>query len=203
MKILCISDTVVPQMESAAHLRRRYNDVQVLVSCGDLPATYLEFITSVLGVPLFYVRGNHDTGYREYPPGGDDLHNRKINFKGVTFFGLEGSMRYNTSPIQYTQSEMSRMALGAIPLLMPRRMMKGRGVDIFVTHAPPKGIHDRDDLPHNGFESYLRFMHMVKPRYLLHGHTHTWDNRDIVRTQYDETCVMNINPVTLLEFDEG
>ena len=56
-------------MENAAHLRRRYHDVDVLVSCGDMPASYLEYITSVLSIPLLYVRGNHDTNYDERPPG--------------------------------------------------------------------------------------------------------------------------------------
>jgi uncharacterized protein len=201
MKILCVADTVVQQLENAAHLRRRYSDVDLIVSCGDLPAAYLEYMTSVLSVPLYYVRGNHDTGYEERPPGGDDLHMRLFTFRGVTFYGLEGSLKYNNSPIQYSQSDMQMMAWRSIASLMPRRIGGRRALDVFVTHAPPKGIHDRDDLPHNGFDSYLTFMKMVKPRYLLHGHTHTWDNRDIVVTQYEDTCVMNINPVTVLEID--
>jgi predicted phosphodiesterase len=201
MKILCVSDTVVQQLENAAHLRRRYHDVELIVSCGDLPAAYLEYISSVLGVPLYYVRGNHDTGYGERPPGGDDLHGRLHIFHGVSFFGLEGSLKYNDSPIQYTQSEMQMMSWRAIAGLMPRRIGGRPAIDVFVTHAPAKGIHDRDDLPHNGFDAYLTFMRLMKPRYMIHGHTHTWDNRDVVVTQYENTTVMNINPVTVLEID--
>lgn len=199
MKILCVSDTVVPQLENAAQLRRRYHDVEVVVSCGDLPAAYLEYMTSVLSVPLFYVRGNHDIGYGERPPGGDDLHMNYATFHGVTFYGFEGSLKYNNSPIQYSQSEMQMMTWRSIASLMPRRFGGRRAVDVLVTHAPPRGIHDRPDLPHNGFESYLTFMRIIKPRFLLHGHTHTWDNRDTVVTQFEDTCVMNINPVTVLE----
>ncbi|MDZ4769732.1 MAG: metallophosphoesterase family protein [Chloroflexota bacterium] len=199
MKILCISDTVVQQLESAAHLRRRYSDVELIVSCGDLPAAYLEYITSVLSVPLYYVRGNHDAGYQERPPGGDDLHMNLFTFHGVTFYGLEGSLKYNNSPIQYSQSDMQMMTWRSIAALMPRRLGGRRGIDVLVTHAPPKGIHDRDDLPHNGFDAYLTFMRMIKPRFLIHGHTHTWDNRDIIETQYGDTHVMNINPVTVLD----
>ena len=201
MKILCVSDTVVQQMENAAHLRRRYNDVECVISCGDLPSAYLEYLTSVLGVPLYFVRGNHDTGYDERPPGGDNLHMKMMTYHGITMFGLEGSLRYNNSPIQYSQAEMQMMTWRAMASMMPRKMMNKRGVDIFVTHAPARGIHDRDDLPHNGFDAYLTFMRMMKPRYMLHGHTHTWDNRDIVRTEFEETCVMNINPVTVLEIE--
>ncbi|MCK6578151.1 MAG: metallophosphoesterase family protein [Anaerolineae bacterium] len=201
MKILCVSDTVVQQMENAAHLRRRYSDIELIVSCGDLPAHYLEYLTSILNVPLFFVRGNHDTQYTERPPGGDDLHMHLRTYRGVSFFGIEGSVRYSSSAIQYSQGEMRRMTWRAMLRMMPRRLRTGRGVDVFVAHAPAKGIHDREDLPHNGIAAFLPFMRVMKPRYMLHGHTHTWDNRDIVRTQYEETCVMNINPVTVLEID--
>lgn len=201
MKILCVSDTVMQQMENAAHLRRRYHDVELIVSCGDLPAYYLEFITSVLNVPLFYVRGNHDEQYRERPPGGEDLHQRVIEYKGITFAGLEGSMRYNDGAVQYSETDMLRMVIGMGPRLGFRRWRRGRGVDILVTHSPARGIHDMPDLPHTGFNALLRFMEWYRPRYMLHGHVHTWDRRVTVETQFMDTCVMNINPVTLLEIE--
>jgi Icc-related predicted phosphoesterase len=188
-------------MENAAHLRRRYHDVELLVSCGDMPAAYLEFISSVLGIPLFYVRGNHDTGYDERPPGGINLHRNLVEHHGISFFGIEGSLRYNDSPIQYSQFEMQSMVMrSALPILV-NRSLRGRGVDIFVTHAPAKGIHDQADLPHTGIAAFLRFMEWYHPRYMLHGHVHTYDRRTTVQTQYLDTCVMNINPVTLLEIE--
>lgn len=201
MKILCVSDTVVSQMENAAHLRRRYHDVELLISCGDMPASYLEYITSVLNVPLFYVRGNHDSGYEERPPGGINLHRTRVTYHGISFYGIEGSLRYNNSPIQYSQFDMRSMVINcAVPMLY-HRMRKGRGVDIFVTHAPARGIHDLDDLPHRGINAFLKFMDWYRPRYMLHGHVHTYDRRTIVETQYRDTCVMNINPLTLLEIE--
>lgn len=196
MKILCVSDTVMPQLESAVNLRRRYSDVQLVVSCGDLPAVYLEYIVSTLNVPLFYVRGNHDERYSEAPPGGENLHMRVVTHRGLTFAGLEGCMRYNNGEIQYTEAQMLWMVvqMGLSPALR-------RGLDVLVTHSPPRGIHDRPDRAHTGFKSLLRFMSWYRPRYLLHGHTHTWDRRDIVQTQYRATCVMNINPITLLDIE--
>lgn len=201
MKILCVSDTVVPQMENAAHLRRRYHDVELLISCGDMPAGYLEFVTSVLNVPLFYVRGNHDTGYDERPPGGINLHRKRVAYHGITFYGIEGSLRYNNSPIQYSQLDMASMVNQSVWPLLYYQMRRGRGVDVFVAHAPPRGIHDLDDLPHRGINAFLRFMRWYHPRYMLHGHVHTYDRRTTVVTQYGETCIMNINPVTLLEIE--
>ena len=200
MKILCVSDTVMPQMESAANLRRRYSDVELIISCGDLPAVYLEFMTSILNVPLFYVRGNHDERYIDEPPGGDDLHERLVEFGGLTFYGLEGSIRYNRSPIQYTEGQMSRKVIRVYPTMAYSQLRYG-GIDILVTHAPPHGIHDADDLPHRGFKSLLRFMDWYRPRYMLHGHVHTWDRRKQTVTQYNETCIMNINPVTVIDVE--
>lgn len=200
VKILCVSDTVMPQMENAANLRRRYSDIDLIVSCGDMPPVYLEFIVSILNIPLFYVRGNHDERYHETPPGGDDLHNRIMHFKGLTFAGLEGSMRYNRGAIQYTEAEMRRKVIGYAPRIMLEKL-KGNQVDVLVTHSPPRGIHDAEDLPHRGFKSMLNFIDWYQPRYMLHGHVHTYDRRKRTRTQHENTCIINVNPVTVLEIE--
>ncbi len=190
------------QMENAAHLRRRYHDVDLLLSCGDMSAAYLEFIASVLNVPLFYVRGNHDESYSERPPGGEDLHMRLVEFKGLSFVGLEGSIRYNDQPVKYTEGEMLALVMKMGPRLRYRRWRRGgHAVDVFVTHSPAFGIHDASDLPHTGFKAFLRFMEWYRPRYMLHGHVHTYDRRVATETDYGSTHIMNINPVTLLEIE--
>jgi Icc-related predicted phosphoesterase len=191
----------MPQLESAVNLRRRYGDVELIISCGDMPTSYLEFITSILNVPLFYVRGNHDERYADDPPGGQNLHRRFVTHRGLTFIGLEGSFNYNRGDVQYGEVEMMGMVLAMGPGLGLRRWRYGRGVDVLVTHAPARGIHDRPTRAHRGFRALRRFMDWYRPRYLLHGHVHTWDRRDIVRTVYGDTCVMNINPMTVLEIE--
>ena len=201
VKILCVSDTVMPQLESATNLRRRYSDVDIVVSCGDMPSVYLEFIVSVLNVPLLYVRGNHDEHYTEKPPGGQNLHRKIVKMHGLTFAGLEGSMQYNKGKIQYTEFDMMAMTLSMTPQLAVRRMINRNAVDILVTHSPARGIHDAKDIPHKGFKSLLRFMRWFKPRYMLHGHVHTYDRRKTTKTTYHDTCIININPFTLLEVD--
>lgn len=203
VKLLCVSDTVMPQMESATNLRRRYSDVDLVVSCGDMPSVYLEFITSILNVPLFYVRGNHDERYDKEPPGGVDLHSRIVDYKGLTFAGLEGSIRYNNGPIQYTEFDMMRMVLRMAPKLAMQRLATQSGIDVLITHSPARGIHDAQDLPHTGFKALLRLMRWFRPRYMLHGHVHTYDRRSTTRTKYHDTCIININPITILEIDPG
>lgn len=199
MKILFVSDTIVPQLENAVNLRRRYTDIELIVSCGDLNAAYLEYITSVLGVPLFYVRGNHDEMYTRDPPGGTDLHKQVINYGGLTFAGLEGCIRYNDGAIQYSELEMARMVVGMWPGMLLNRFRRGYGVDVLVTHSPAKGIHDLEDRPHRGFRSLLWFMSWYRPRYMMHGHVHTIDNRVKTRTDYLKTHIVNINPYTVMD----
>ena len=188
----------MPQLHNAVNLRRQYSDIDIVISCGDMPPGYLDFITSIIGVPLFYVRGNHDEYYDEEPPGGIDLHANVVEFGGLVMAGLEGSIRYNKGDIQYTQAQMQWMVLGLAPRLLWNRW-RGRGIDLFVTHSPARNIHDGKDPAHRGFNSFLKFMRWFRPRYMLHGHVHTWDRRKTVRTQFESTCVMNINPFTVLE----
>ena len=201
MKILFVSDTVMPQLESAANLRRRYNDIELIVSCGDMPPVYLEFITSILNKPLFYVRGNHDERYDEYPPGGEDLNNKIVRYKGLTFAGSEGCVNYNNGKIQYTEVQMMSMVVRFGPRIGVQRLRDGHSIDVWVTHSPPRGIHDAEDHAHKGFKAYLRFLEWYRPRYMVHGHVHTYDRRKVVDTQHLDTRILNINPITVLDID--
>src|SRR5262249_17212745 len=177
MKVLAVSDNIQAQLEDARNLQERYGDVEAVISCGDMPPPYLEFIVSILNKPLYYIRGNHDLNYAEDRPGGDNLHQRVVFFKGLSFAGLEGSPRYNTDPVQYTEFQMWLMVVKMLPRLMYRRQRYGHGVDVFVTHAPPRDIHDLPDKPHRGFKSFRFLLRQCRPRYMLHGHVDTWDRR--------------------------
>ncbi len=200
MKILAISDNVLPQLENTQNLRRTYSDAELLLSAGDMPAPYLDLIATTLNLPVFYVKGNHDTQYEPGSPGGDDLNGRVLRYKGLSFAGLEGSPRYNREPLQYSEGEMLLMVLRLAPKLLWRRLRYGYGVDVMVTHAPPRDIHDRSDRAHRGFQSYRLLLNLYHPRYLLHGHVDTWDNRKPTVTEYNGSTIININPVKMLTF---
>jgi uncharacterized protein len=201
MKILALSDQRLTEMEQQQHLRQAYADVDCIISCGDLDASYLEFITTVLNRPLYYVRGNHDTQYAQDPPGGQDLHMKFQTYKGVSMIGLEGSMFYNGRDVQYTERQMFWKALAILPRLLWRRWWYGYGVDYLVTHSPPKGIHDREDIPHRGYACFLWLMRWARPRYLIHGHIDVWDRREKRETDYFSTRVINIDPKRVLDSD--
>ena len=45
-----------------------------------------------------------------------------------------------------------------------------RGIDIVLTHSPPKGIHEGKDYCHQGFQSFRTLIIKYKPSYFIHGH---------------------------------
>jgi Icc-related predicted phosphoesterase len=207
VKILAVSDRVVDFIYGP-QIRERFGDVDIVISCGDLPYSYLEYIVSMLNVPCFYVHGNHDGP--EYlsdgrtltePCGWINLDGRTARAKGLLLGGLEGSIRYKPrAPYQYTEREMSYRVWGMAPELLLNRLSTGRFLDIFVAHAPPFGIHDGKDWPHRGFKAFLGMMARFRPRYLLHGHKHVYA-LEPCHTRYLGTEVINVYPYRVIEFE--
>lgn len=234
MNILTISDVVVNSIYSP-NAKQRFADVDLVLSCGDLPAYYLEFIVSMLDKPLFYVLGNHadehhaesreatraqstrmwgepppltkEAGMQEEtsagPYGCTNIDGRIVNYKGLLIGGLQGSMWYNGGPYQYTEQEMSRKIMLMQPQLMLNRLRYGRAIDILITHAPPRGIHDDVDQAHQGFRAFIKFMDDFAPRYLIHGHKHVYTHGEITVTQYNRTTVINTYGFRRLRLEVG
>ncbi len=208
MRILAISDVIVRQLQ-VLEIPQRFRDIDLIISCGDLPFDYLEYLVSRLGKDLYYVYGNHaQTGVLDVsgeiklaPEGCQNLHGRVVNHKGLLIGGLEGSVLYNGGPFQYTQREMSWMVRRMVPKLLWNTVRYGRPIDILVTHAPPWGIHDAPDAAHQGFVALPRFIRRYRPRYLLHGHIHLY-RQDAPRiTQYGETTVINCYGYQIIDVD--
>jgi Icc-related predicted phosphoesterase len=207
MRILAISDKIVAPLYSP-QLRDIVGQVDMVVSCGDLPLYYVDFVASSLDVPCLLVHGNH-AGGAEFshhdslaPPARNplDIDGWVVNQNGLLIAGLEGSIRYNRNPrFQYTQGEMWRKALRLAPHLAWNRLVRGRCLDLLVTHSPPAGIHDGPDRAHQGFESFLWLMRRFKPRWLLHGHKHVYRPDEVTETQYHETRVVNVYPWRIVE----
>jgi Icc-related predicted phosphoesterase len=100
-------------------------------------------------------------------------------------------MRYNRGDNQYTNFQMCCQILRLIPALLFNRLFRGRFLDVLLTHAAPRGIHDREDLCHRGFDAFLWFMRAFKPKYLIHGHIHLYDFSEVRATEYKKTRVIN------------
>lgn len=211
MKILALSDEVVDYIYSP-HIRERFPDVDCVMGCGDLPFYYLEFVVTMLQRPVYYVHGNHDKPSQFLSDGRvvhraegcetlEALSQRVITYQAdVLVAGLGGSLQYNIGPHQYSQSEMKRRVLKLTPSLLVNRVRYGRFLDVLITHAPPRGIHDAHDLAHTGFDAFLQVMDRFRPRYLLHGHSHVYRNDIPTVTRYKDTQVINVYPYRLIDY---
>ena len=207
MKILCVSDQIDPLVYTSS-IKQRYADVSLVLSAGDLPMDYHDYIVSTLNKTLFFVFGNHHTEEYAYYKGGvfhfepdDDyeIHSSgavhidtKVQYEeGLIIAGLGGSMRYNRGENQFTDFQMYIRMLRLFPALLFNRLFRGRCLDILLTHASPLGIHDKKDKCHRGFKSFLWFMRVFKPKYLVHGHIHLYDLSEVRSTRYCDTMVIN------------
>ena len=197
VKILSLSDKQVDSVYSS-RIKTRFADVDLILGCGDLAYYYLEYAVSMLNVPLYYVRGNHSnlvehtsTGPKTHPHGGIDLHRKVVLEQGLILAGVEGSLRYRQGPFQYTQTEMWSHVLRIVPSLIKNRARCGRYLDIFISHAPPWGIHDQPDLPHQGIKAFRWLLETFRPRYHFHGHIHVYRNDTQTVTNYQSTTVVN------------
>ena len=187
MKILFVADEE-SRMIWDFFRKEDYEDVDLIISCGDLKPEYLSFLATMVSVPVLYIRGNHDDKYEKFPPEGctcieDDIY----TFNGVRILGLGGSYRYKPGKNQYTEKQM-RMRVMRLFL----KLKRNKGFDILVTHSPARGFHDGEDLPHRGFEIFNRLIETYHPRYFVHGHVHMNYGRQFPRVdQMGETCVVN------------
>lgn len=208
--VLAVSDEVDPRIHSAT-LRDRMRHVDLVFGCGDLPATYLEFLADALDRPVYFVLGNHqeelirqgEQGKRFQPMGGIDLGGRvrRDPSTGLILAGLPGSPRYGGGPQQYTEAEMLWMVLRMAPRLLWNRFRHGRALDVLVSHAPARDVGDRPDPAHRGFRTIRRFLRWFRPAYHLHGHVHLYDRSQPHSLRFGATEVVNVFPYRLVEIE--
>jgi len=219
-----VSDDVDPTLYEYFNAERwRSASVELIISCGDLPAEYLSYLVSRFNVPLYYVPGNHDGSYREArPEGGESIDRRLVVWKGLRILGLGGAPWYNGGPEQYTERDMALRVL----LLKPRILLAG-GLDLIVAHAPPRycplaydvchspagvsmpSLHpseagrttclDAPDRAHRGFPAFSDLIHAYHPRVFLHGHTHRSYGAAKRIVEEDGTRVVDVHGHYLLD----
>jgi Icc-related predicted phosphoesterase len=168
VKILAVSD------EESSYIwdffdRSAFDGVEIVISCGDLHRDYLEFLATLLPVPLLYVPGNHDKSFITHPPGGCvNIDGRVEICKGLRISGLGGCKSGNPlAAYEYSESVMSRRA-GKLR----RAISRAGGLDILVTHAPSEGLGDGKDAFHQGFAAFKGIVEDFSPKLHLFGHQH-------------------------------
>ena len=173
----------------------KLDGIDLIISCGDLPAEYLSFLVTMGRAPVLYVHGNHDGKYEVYPPEGCDcIEDDLVVVNGLRIVGLGGSMLYNGGVHQYTERQMTmRIAKLAWKLLWHK------GADIVVTHAPIYGCGDGEDMAHRGFRCFVKLLERVRPKYWVHGHMHLNYARNPRVQILGDTTVINAYGSYILE----
>lgn len=166
----------------------KLRDFDLILSCGDLPREYLEFLVTMGNLPLLYVHGNHDDSFSEKPPEGCVcIDGRLYEYGGVRFLGLGGSYRYKQGVNMYTERQMKNRISRVRPTIL-----RHGGFDVLVTHAPARHINDFDSLPHRGFACFSTLLDRYEPRYFVHGHIHQRYGVNIPRvTPHGKTTIIN------------
>ena len=188
MDILCVADTVVESLLDKVRGGPAVDNVHLVLGCGDLPPEYLNSLRHLYNVPLFYILGNHDIRHNDSPPlGCTHRHKKMIRAGEMNIIGFSGSRWYNGGMNQYTEKQMA----GFVRSMRLAIWRKG-GVDIILTHAPPRFIHDQEDPCHRGFRIFRKMIEKYQPRFFLHGHIHALFSDDGERiTSIKQTRVIN------------
>jgi hypothetical protein len=196
--------------------------VDLILACGDLPFDYLGGLMNALDVPLVFVPGNHDpdlSGYRTsragltlragiparppWPDGAINADGRVVDVAGLRVAGLGGCLRYSPGPNQYTDRQQARRAMVLRARARWHRLRCRGGVDVLITHAPPRGAGDGDDPPHRGFTALHGLAGALRPPLLLHGHVHPYGNRARPARLENGTAVRNVTGWHLMRIRPG
>lgn len=214
MRILAVADAEHPALYS--HFERsRWSEVQLVLGCGDLSAEYLDFVATSLGVPLIYVRGNHDSALHGGGSFlGENADGKIITFGGLRFLGFEGSAWYGGKGIEYSEKDMTWRVWRTF-----LKVWLAGGVDVVISHAPPRlRVEDAPaaevaetvlrvsrperytyvtaeegptDAPHRGFAAFNSLIGRFRPRLWLHGHAHLNYSRAARVRRLGDTLVTN------------
>ena len=196
MKILSVADTVIKNLLEPVGGGPAIAGIELILACGDLPPEYLSALKQRYDTELLYVLGNHDLRYGESPPMGCvHIHRQIVKVGNIRITGFSGSRWYNGNINQYTEKQMARFIRK-----MRFPLWRSGGVDLVITHASPRFIHDAEDPCHRGFRVFREFINKYQPRYFIHGHIHALFENDSERlTRVKSTSVINSYGYHVLE----
>lgn len=208
-KILCISDQIDPVIYDK-NIKTLYNDVDFILSAGDLPKEYLDFIQTSLEKPLFFVLGGH---YLEKPATQSsgkkleiDLGFKTDKIDNILIAGISGTKKQTNGKNQFTEKRMKKKLMAMIPKLILNKIKYGRYIDILLTHTPPykqdtsDKIYSKNETA-TGFQCISKFIKKFKPKYVVHGNIHIYDNEKNRISYEDGYQLINAYSRYVLEFN--
>ncbi len=196
MRILAVSDIESKSLYDFFS-PDKVEGVELIIGCGDLREEYLEFLVTMINVPLLYIHGNHDDHFKREPEGCVCIDDKFYEYKGIRFVGLGGSFRYRDGRYMYTEREMKRR----IWKLMPR-IFRHKGFDVLVTHCPARHLNDFDTITHRGFDCFNKLLEKYRPKLFMHGHIHrNYGARIPQKSDHDGTLVINASDYCIFDID--
>ena len=160
VRALAVSDEEVSYLLAG---RAAALGVDLVIAAGDLSFEYLGALIDLVDRPGVFVPGNHDSDLPGFPkhaglslrtgmpknlPGPAGFVNadgRVVDIGGLRVAGLGGCLRYRPGPNQWSEVEQARRGRRLVRAARRLRKRDGRGVDILLTHAPPRHCGDRED----------------------------------------------------------
>lgn len=184
MRVLVIADRR-PKIDIAEVVRTE--NIELIMTLGDLTREDILPLQYITHIPKIGVYGNHDSGTYMDDLGIWDMHLKLRDFQGLRFGGFQGCVRYKDNPhaIMCTQQEAVQLMAG-----FPK-------VDVFLTHCPPRGINDEEEVAHQGFDALRSYIDQHQPQILLHGHTYPTEQNVI--KQHGQTRIEYVIEYKLLE----
>lgn len=136
---------------------------------GDISIEYLKQLQAIIHAPIYGLNGNHDSNNIE-KAGITNIHGKCIEVNGITFLGMQGSIRYKRGPYNtYTQEESIEIS---------RTLEKA---DVLLTHAAAFDTQSTN-IAHVGLKGILEYIEENQPRLHIHGHLHINRNKMIRNT---------------------
>ncbi|MBR4949530.1 MAG: metallophosphoesterase, partial [Clostridia bacterium] len=188
MKILVISD-VESKLLLDHYEENHLEDIELILSAGDLSYSYLQDVKSNIKAPLYFVKGNHyefklklfDREFIEW---------KCLEFKGIRIAGIGCCIHDEI----VSEEEMEKLLDK-----LYKKIKKKNGVDIVVSHFPLMDYGDGSDGTHKGYSAIKDFIIKIKPKYFIYGHNHLNYGRN-ERIEYLEDTIL-INAYEKYVFD--
>ena len=196
MRILAVSDIESKSLYDFFS-PDKVEGVELIIGCGDLREEYLEFLVTMMNVPLLYIHGNHDDHFKREPEGCVCIDDKFYEYKGIRFVGLGGSFRYRDGKYMYTEGEMKRRIFKLMP-----KLHFHKGFDVLVTHCPARHLNDFDTITHRGFDCFNKLLEKYRPKLFMHGHIHrNYGARIPQKSEHDGTLVINASDYCIFDID--
>ena len=196
MRILAVADIKSKSLYDYYH-PGKLSGFDLIISCGDLSADYLEYLVTMANCPLVYVHGNHDDKQKRQPLGCICADDKIIEVNGLRILGLGGSYKYRDGKYMYTESQMENRIRR-----LWYRLHRKKGFDILLTHAPARHLNDLETISHRGFECFNKLIDKYQPKLFVHGHVHrTYNHKLPQRCVKENTIVINASEYCIIDLE--